>query len=41
MTLEQMLQQEIRDTEVYLNREQEESVYKRNLIKCNVYSVVK
>ena len=33
MTVDQILQQEIKDTEVYLNREQEESVYKRDLKK--------
>ena len=33
MTVDQILLQEIKDTEVYLNREQEESVYKRDLIK--------
>ena len=33
MTLEQLLHQEIKDTEVYLSREEEESVYKRDLKK--------
>jgi hypothetical protein len=33
MTVDQILQQEIKDTEVYLNREQEESIYKRDLKK--------
>jgi hypothetical protein len=33
MTVDQILQQEIKDTEIYLNREQEESVYKRDLKK--------
>ena len=33
MTVDQILQQEIKDTEVYLSREKEESVYKRDLIK--------
>ena len=33
MTLDQILQQEIKDTEVYLNREKEESVYTRDLKK--------
>jgi uncharacterized protein YicC (UPF0701 family) len=33
MTLDQILQQEIKDTEVYLSRENEESVYKRDLKK--------
>ena len=33
MTVHQILLQEIKDTEVYLNREQEESVYKRDLKK--------
>ena len=33
MTVVQILQQEIKDTEVYLNREKEESVYKRDLKK--------
>ena len=33
MTVDQILQQEIKDTEVYLTREQEESVYKRDLKK--------
>jgi hypothetical protein len=33
VTVDQILQQEIKDTEVYLNREQEESTYKRDLIK--------
>ncbi|MDW3627012.1 MAG: hypothetical protein QOK72_10240 [Nitrososphaeraceae archaeon] len=33
MTVDQILQQEIKDTEVYLSREKEESVYKRDLKK--------
>lgn len=33
MTVDQILQQEIKDTKVYLNHEQEESVYKRDLKK--------
>ena len=33
MTVDQILQQEIKDTEVYLSRENEESVYKRDLKK--------
>ena len=33
MTVDQILQQEIKDTEVYLTREKEESVFKRDLIK--------
>jgi hypothetical protein len=33
MIVDQILQQEIKDTEVYLNREHEESVYKRDLKK--------
>jgi hypothetical protein len=33
MTVDQILQQEIKDTEVHLNRENEESVYKRDLKK--------
>lgn len=33
MTVHQTLQQEIKDTEVYLSREKEESVYKRDLKK--------
>ena len=33
MTLEQILLKEIKDTEVYLSREKEESVYKRDLKK--------
>ena len=33
MTLEQILLKEIKDTEVYLSRENEESVYKRDLKK--------
>jgi hypothetical protein len=33
MTVDQILQQEIKDTEIYPNREQEESVYKRDLKK--------
>ena len=33
MTVHQILLQEIKDTEVYLSREDEESVYKRDLKK--------
>ena len=33
MTVDQILLQEIKDTEVYLSREEEESVYKRDLKK--------
>jgi hypothetical protein len=33
MTLEQILQQEIKDTETWLSREKEESTYKRDLEK--------
>ena len=33
MTVDQILQQEIKNTEVHLNRENEESVYKRDLKK--------
>ena len=33
MTVDQILQQEIKDTEVYLTCEQEESVYQRDLKK--------
>ena len=33
MTVDQILQQDIKDSELRLSREQEESVYKRDLIK--------
>ena len=33
MTVDQMLQQEIKDTEVWLSREKDESTYKRDLKK--------
>ena len=33
MTINQMLQQEIKDTEVWLSREKDESTYKRDLKK--------
>jgi hypothetical protein len=31
MTLDQILQQEIKDSELWLSREKEESIYKRDL----------
>jgi hypothetical protein len=33
MTVDQILQQEIKDSEVWLSREKEESTYKRDLVK--------